>query len=109
MCVYDATVLMLMSRHECVCAFCGVRLVCLGLHWVPLGSLLASADEESPDREKTPSTCWGDETNQYGFTERAAEREAGNHGDEAYTTVNGTKRASSCLSTGCRPDADSST
>lgn len=81
-CVYDATVFMLTSRHECVCVFCGFRLVCLGLHWVPLESLLASVDEESPDREKTPSTCWGGETNQYSLTDRQAGRVAGNHGDD---------------------------
>lgn len=49
--------------------------MCLGLHWVPLGSLLASVDEESPDRERTPSTCWGGETNQYSFTNKRQEVE----------------------------------
>ena len=53
----------------CVCVrasmFCCFRLACLGLHWVPLGSLLASVDEESPGRERTPSTCRGGKTNQY--------------------------------------------
>lgn len=44
------------------------RQVCLGLHWVPLGSLLASVDEETPDRERTPSTCWRGKKNQYSFT-----------------------------------------
>lgn len=49
--------------------------MCLGLHWVPLGSLLASVDEESPGRERTPSTCWRGKKNQYSFTNTRQEVE----------------------------------
>ena len=67
-CVCEATVFLLsvcVCVCVCVCVFCCFRLACLGLHWVPLGSPLASVDEESPDRGRTPSTCWRGNTNQY--------------------------------------------